>query len=76
MRKTPPIEAADFARISVPVLAVYGERSDLRARGEACLASVAGRRLVVLEGCTHSVLWEATAQVRTLIVDFLREVVR
>ena len=30
-------------------------------------------RLVLVPGCTHSVLWEATDRVRQLIVDFVRE---
>jgi len=76
MRGTPPLTAADFARIAAPVLAIYGERSDLRARGEACLEKVPHKQLVILEGCTHSILWEALPRVRELVVQFLREVVR
>jgi pimeloyl-ACP methyl ester carboxylesterase len=74
MRSTPILGPADFATIEAPVLALYGERSDLRARGEACLRDVRRARVKVLEGCTHSVLWEATNTVRDLVLGFAREV--
>jgi pimeloyl-ACP methyl ester carboxylesterase len=75
MRATPQIRAADFAGIDVPVLAIYGERSELREVGEVTLRGLARCKLVVVPGSTHSVLWEATEQVRREIVDFVRGVV-
>jgi pimeloyl-ACP methyl ester carboxylesterase len=72
MRATPPLDPRDFATIQVPALAIYGERSDLRARGETCLREMPRCRVVTLPGCTHSVLWEATDRVRDLLVDFVR----
>jgi pimeloyl-ACP methyl ester carboxylesterase len=73
MRATPPLAAGDFSEIEAPALAIYGERSDLRARGVACLRAMPRCRLVMLPGCTHSVLWEATDRVRELLVEFVRE---
>jgi pimeloyl-ACP methyl ester carboxylesterase len=63
----------DLARITVPVLALYGADSDVRERGEALARTLPDCRLVVLPGCTHSVLWEATAEVRTRVTAFVRE---
>ena len=76
LRGTAPLTGEDFAKIEAPVLAIYGERSDLRARGEACLAKMRNKEILVVDGCTHSVLWEALPRVRELVVDFLRQVVR
>jgi pimeloyl-ACP methyl ester carboxylesterase len=71
MRSTPPLDPSELSRIDVPVLAIYGELSELRAKGEAALRSLRRGRIVVLAGCTHSVLWEATDRVRSLVVEFL-----
>jgi pimeloyl-ACP methyl ester carboxylesterase len=73
MRATPPLEARDFAAIEAPVVAIYGERSDLLARGEACLREMPRCRLVTVPGCTHSVLWEATDRVRDLVIGYVRK---
>jgi pimeloyl-ACP methyl ester carboxylesterase len=68
---SPPIPDEALARIRCPVLALYGERSDVRARGEALAAALPACTLRILPGCTHSVLWEATAEVRRQIVEWL-----
>src|SRR5262249_47545693 len=50
----------DLRRVACPILALYGSDSDLRGDADR-LAKVAPRcDLRVFEGCTHSVLWEAT----------------
>jgi pimeloyl-ACP methyl ester carboxylesterase len=74
LQGTPPLAPAELATIAVPVLALYGERSDLRARAEAQLAALPRLRLEVLPGCSHSVLWEATEAVRRRTLAFLDEV--
>lgn len=68
---SPPCTAADLARIDVPVLALYGEHSDVRARGEALARTLARCTLEIVPGCTHSILWEATALVRARTVAWL-----
>jgi pimeloyl-ACP methyl ester carboxylesterase len=73
MRATRPLAAGDFASIEAPTVAIYGERSDLRARGETCLREMPRCRIVTVPGCTHSVLWEATDRVRDLVIDFVRK---
>ncbi|MCB9571782.1 MAG: alpha/beta fold hydrolase [Kofleriaceae bacterium] len=70
---SPPLDAAALARIRCPVLAIYGERSDVRDRGEALAAALPACTLRLLPGCTHSVLWEATAEVRAALLAWLEE---
>jgi pimeloyl-ACP methyl ester carboxylesterase len=71
LRASPSLSEAQLARITCPTLALYGERSDVRARGEQLARTLPACTLRVLPGCTHSVLWEATAEVRDRIVEFL-----
>ena len=70
MAATPPLTPRELREVHAPVLALYGERSDLRARSERLLAGLPGARTVVLPGCTHSILWEATDVVREAVVGF------
>jgi pimeloyl-ACP methyl ester carboxylesterase len=70
LRASPPLAADDLARIACPVLALYGEKSDVRDRGEQLARTLPSCTLAILPGCTHSVLWEATAEVRQRIVQF------
>ena len=69
LRASPPL---GFANIRCPVLAIYGEKSDVRAHGETLAATLPACTLQLLPGCSHSVLWEATAEVRERIVAFVR----
>jgi pimeloyl-ACP methyl ester carboxylesterase len=71
MRATSPLHVEALRDVTVPVLAVYGERSDLRERSKPYLKALPQCEVVVLPGCTHSVLWEATEEVRRRIVRFL-----
>lgn len=61
----------DVSTIHCPVLALYGETSDIRVHGEALAKELPNCELVVLPGCTHSVLWEATQEVRARILAFV-----
>ena len=71
LRGSPPITTAALSSIRCPTLALYGERSDVRDRGEQLARTLPACRLEVLPGCSHSVLWEATADVRARIVAFV-----
>lgn len=73
LRASPPLLDADLRAIRCPVLALYGERSDLRAAGETLARRLRDCRLETFAGCTHSVLWERTDEVRARIVAWLRE---
>ena len=70
---TPEVTGDDLAAITAPVLALYGERSDLNARAQRLLARVPACRIEELPGCTHSILWEATDEVRRRTLAFLAE---
>jgi pimeloyl-ACP methyl ester carboxylesterase len=68
LRTSPPLV---LAGIRCPTLALYGERSDVRSHGEALAAALPSCTLQLLPGCSHSVLWEATAEVRARVVAFV-----
>jgi pimeloyl-ACP methyl ester carboxylesterase len=70
LRATQP--ASGLSRIACPTLALYGADSDVRHRGEQLASTLPRCTLEIVPGCTHSVLWEATAHVRDRIVEFLR----
>ncbi|MCK6502407.1 alpha/beta fold hydrolase [Myxococcota bacterium] len=72
LRASPPFDPAALAALSVPVLALYGEQSDIRDRGEALAATLPCCTLRLLPGCSHSVIWEATVQVREAIVQWIQ----
>ncbi|MCO4746688.1 MAG: alpha/beta hydrolase [Proteobacteria bacterium] len=63
-----------FAALSLPILAIYGAESDVLGDGQ--LLADAGENVVfdVFDGCSHSVIWEATAQVRDRIVRWFGEI--
>jgi pimeloyl-ACP methyl ester carboxylesterase len=72
LEATPPLAEADFAAIDAPTLALYGERSDVIERSRPLLSQMPRCTIEVLPGCTHSILWEATEQVRARTVAFCR----
>ncbi len=69
LRDSPPLQ---LAQVAMPVLAIYGEQSDVRSHAERLAAELPRCELVIQPGCTHSVLWEATQTVRDRIVEFVR----
>lgn len=71
LRASPPFDPAALRALDLPVLALYGEQSDLRARGEALAATLPRCTLRLLPGCSHSIIWEATVQVREAVVQWL-----
>lgn len=67
----PPIGPAALAAIECPVLAVYGESSEL-VGAAADLARFVPRCTVrVFPGLAHTVLTEATAELRDTVLDWL-----
>ncbi|RME23998.1 MAG: alpha/beta hydrolase [Deltaproteobacteria bacterium] len=67
-----PFDRAALGSLPHPVLAIYGEHSDIRHRGEDLAATLPRCELRILPGCSHSVLWEATAEVRAAVVAWIR----
>ncbi len=72
LRTTRALDASDFAGIGAPALALYGEHSDIIRESTPLLRAMPRCRLDVLPACTHSVLWEATNDVRARTVAFCR----
>lgn len=71
LRASPPLSDAVLRSLTMPVLALYGSESDVRERGEALASLLPRCELRLFAGCTHSVLWEATEQVRAAIVEWV-----
>ena len=71
LRATPPLTPAAIRALGVPVLALYGENSDLRAAAERTLQSCPALSFELMDGCTHSILWEATERVVARLQDWL-----
>ena len=69
---TPEYGPERIRAIRCPVLAIYGEDSELRPHGERIAAALEDCELLVYPGCTHSVIWEATARLRDDVVAWLR----
>lgn len=73
MRSSGALSEDEVRRVRAPVLALYGETSDLRGAAEALARVLPDCDLRVLPGCSHSVLWEATATVREAVVAWIAE---
>ncbi|MGH7282212.1 MAG: alpha/beta fold hydrolase [Polyangiaceae bacterium] len=73
MRATPPLSEDDLRKIDAPILAVYGEGSDLRERSTQLLKAAPRATVKVFEGCSHAILWEATARLREEMAIFLEQ---
>jgi pimeloyl-ACP methyl ester carboxylesterase len=61
----------DLARVSCPVLALYGEHSDLRAKGERLAAVLPDCELEILLGGSHVILLEETSGLKERILAWL-----
>jgi pimeloyl-ACP methyl ester carboxylesterase len=68
LRESPSLSLS----ITAPTLALYGEKSDVRDHGEALAKQLPNCTLELFPGCSHSVLWEATAEVRDRVTRFVR----
>src|SRR6185503_20020524 len=68
LRDSPSVEVSGIA---CETLALYGESSDVRAHGEALAAKLPKCTFELFPGCSHSILWEATAAVRDRVTRFV-----
>ncbi|MFN2383644.1 MAG: alpha/beta fold hydrolase [Gemmatimonadota bacterium] len=69
---TPPLLDADLRAIRCPVLALYGERSSIRSHAVRLAEAVPHCRLHLVPGCTHSLIWEATAFLQAELVAWVQ----
>ncbi len=75
LSRSPAVDVGVLVRENTPILAIYGERSDLRDEAWALTQAVPSVRLSLVEGATHSVLWERTAHVCQTVVDWMTSTV-
>jgi len=66
-----PLDPAELAAVRCPVLAVYGEHSDLRAAGDHLARTLPRCRLVTLPGLSHTILREGVDLIRPLLLDWV-----
>jgi pimeloyl-ACP methyl ester carboxylesterase len=71
LRQSAPFAEDEMANITCPVLLVYGEKSDIFARGEVLARLLPNAELHVVKDVDHSVLMGATAHVRELVLDWV-----
>jgi pimeloyl-ACP methyl ester carboxylesterase len=68
---SPPLGDDELRRIRCPVLALYGEDSELADRGERLARVLPACELRRFPGCTHLLLWEATEALKRELVGWL-----
>ncbi|MEZ4552642.1 MAG: alpha/beta fold hydrolase [Dehalococcoidia bacterium] len=73
LRDTPQTEDAELRSLTMPVLALYGEHSDLRSEGERVAALIPRCTLELVPGATHGLIWQATTMLRQRLVDWVDE---
>jgi pimeloyl-ACP methyl ester carboxylesterase len=71
LRASANLEDPALRRISVPALGIYGASSDIIHVAHRLKGLLPDFELQVLEGCTHSVIWEKTEAVKSLITGWL-----
>ncbi|MFO0586965.1 MAG: alpha/beta hydrolase [Polyangiaceae bacterium] len=71
MRASGSLPAEAMRNIQSPVLALYGETSDLLPAAREAERLIPRFDLIVFEGCSHSVLWEVTARVRDVVLGWI-----
>ena len=71
MRESQPLTDAQLRHIGCPVLAIYGERSDILDHGQRIARLVPRTELRIVPGCSHSVLWEHTATLRDQVCEWI-----
>lgn len=67
-----PIGEDDLRQLRTPVLAYYGDESEIVDRAHDLTRFVADAEVHILPGCTHSVLMEATAAIRERLPEWLQ----
>jgi pimeloyl-ACP methyl ester carboxylesterase len=67
VRGEQPLAPEEFARIDCPVLAVYGDRSEMLAQADALAALVPQARVRLIEGADHLSVFGHTRELGALI---------
>ncbi len=66
------IKEQDLAQINCPVLAIYGENSDIRIKGEQIAPLIPDCDFRIFKNATHSVIWEATDELCKQVTSWLK----
>jgi pimeloyl-ACP methyl ester carboxylesterase len=64
LRATPATLDAELRSLQIPVLALYGEQSELRPEGERVAGLAPHATLELVPGATHGLIWQATSLLR------------
>jgi pimeloyl-ACP methyl ester carboxylesterase len=67
VRSEPALDADDFARITCPVQAVYGDQSEMYPLADSLTALVPGAEIHVIPGADHLSVFGHTREVGALI---------
>jgi pimeloyl-ACP methyl ester carboxylesterase len=67
-----PLAPAELAEIQCPVLAVYGERSDLAGGAAELRRHVRDGEVEFIDGLAHTVLRDASGALRAILLDWLQ----
>jgi pimeloyl-ACP methyl ester carboxylesterase len=68
---SPPLTDEALGRIGCPVLALYGDRSELRDRAERLPQVLPRAEVRWFDGCTHLLLWEVPHRVEAALVEWM-----
>lgn len=71
LASSPPVTDDELATIRCPVLALYGADSELLDRGERLGRNVPNCEVRLFPDCTHLLLWEATAELKRQITEWV-----
>lgn len=63
LQASPDLDDDALARLTMPVLALYGEDSDVLREGQRLTRCVPHAQLTVFPAATHSLLWERTDEI-------------
>jgi pimeloyl-ACP methyl ester carboxylesterase len=73
LTKARPIAADRLRALNCPIRAIYGEHSDVPDYERQLADLLPHATVTVVEGVGHSVLMDATPQVREIVVKWLAE---
>jgi pimeloyl-ACP methyl ester carboxylesterase len=71
LEASPVLSDADLVRVTCPVLAIYGENSELRHRGERLARVLPDCTLRLIPGGSHVILWEATQELKRQVAEWI-----
>jgi len=71
LKTSPRIEDSELAAIHCPLLAIYGERSDILEHAHRLARCIPQTDLRTYPDCSHSVIWQATPRLQSDVLNWL-----